>query len=220
MALMLYDLIKPLKKLEILVIALSMCLYIGMLLIFSSVFDVATEKLLNQTSNRQYYMTQSAYIMWVLLGSVIVIKSHFINPVSEQYLSMSLKSNYIYAKVMSYLLYVALLSACIYGIYQIIYAVAFDLYIGFDQTFFLLVINGFVLASFMLLWIRIQSKYTMLLGFLVVILLPTVDISSIGFIKSLLPYLSVLKRQKVYASVSLSIIYVISGIELQKLKKN
>lgn len=217
---MLYDLIKPLKKLEILVIASSMCLYISMLLIFSSVFDLTTERLLNLTSNMQYYRTQSAYIMWVLLGSVIVIKSHFVTPASELYLSVSLKSNYIYAKVLSYLLYVGLLSVCIYGIYQLIYAVSFDVYIGLDQTFLLLTLNGFVLASFMLLWIRIQSKYTMLLGFLIVILLPTVDISSIDFVKSLLPYLAVLKRQKVYTSVSLSIVYVIMGIELQKLKKN
>lgn len=220
MTLFTYNLIKPLKRFEIIVIMASSLFYVACLLYFASLFDPLLDQWLNMSDNKRYYQTQSAYIIWILYGALIVIKSHHILPENELYLWVHMKSKYLYAKYATYYIQLLMYYLLIYGVCQVIYYLAFDDYLGITTEAIGLYINGFVFQSFMVLWIRIQSRYTLILSFLLVVLLPSLDLSTVDAFRLLLPFNRAITTKNMIEIGSLCLIYNVLSLELQKLKTN
>ena len=220
MKLVLYNLIKPLKTFEIVVIMVASLFYMACLLYFASAFDSKFDQSLNMASNKAYYLAQSGYIIWVVYGVLIVIKSHHIIPVNELYLWVQMKSKYLYAKYIAYYIEMLFMFILIYGIFQIIYLITFKAYINITMHAIQIVVNGFVFQSFMVIWIRIQSRYTLILSFLLVVLLPSLEIETMEVVRLIIPFNRMITLKNIIEIVSLCLVYNIFSLELQKLKTN
>src|SRR5690606_21761977 len=115
MKLILYNLVKPLRAFELWVMVIGYILYVLCLLYFSSFFDSQIERIINLKDNQIYYQNQSSYFIWVMLGVVIVIKSHHIIMANELNLWVILKSKYLYAKFIVYYIELFIVFVIVYG---------------------------------------------------------------------------------------------------------
>lgn len=188
--------------------------YLFLLLLFSSVFNDAYF-LLNKDVNFIYYQRQSEHIIWLFLSASIIVKSHHISKPFEEFVKVIMNKRYIYAKIIVYAIQVFFDAVLLYGFYQLVGFFVFDQILSLE-SFWIIYINALTLSSFMILFIRIQNKYTLILSMILALLLPMVDIMPPG--RYLLPYSTALNWHLFSIHVSMSLLYILFGLKLYHMK--
>jgi hypothetical protein len=152
--------------------ALFYCLWFGLLMYFSHMWELRTERLLQQSYFKQYYIEQSGYLAYVLIGCHIIVQSVEWMTEKHAYFEVMFKESYIAFKMVQFWFFTLGL-VWIHGTsIQLIYGLAFNEIIILKSLWIQLFINTCIFSGIMVLWIRAKSTYVLLSGILLLMLHP------------------------------------------------
>jgi hypothetical protein len=152
-------------------------LWIGLLVYFSHLWASPTERLLQQTDIKLYYIEQSGYVAYLLIGCHIMVKSIDWMGERQAHLEVMFGSSYHAIKRIQFLLF-SLGLVLIHGtMIQLIYGLAFNEIIILKSLWIQLTINACIFSGIVVLWIRLKSTYVMLLGIMLLMLHPNLSLS-------------------------------------------
>jgi hypothetical protein len=146
-------------------------------------WDSPTERLLQQTYLKKYYIEQSGYLAYLLIGCHTIVKSIDWMNEKHAYLEVMFGETYLAIKTVQFWLFTMGL-VLIHGTsIQLIYGLAFNEMIVLKTLWIQLGINTCIFGGIVVLWVRLKSTYVMLFGVVLLMLhpnlsalFPTVDI--------------------------------------------
>ncbi len=150
-------------------------LWFGLLIYFSHMWSSPTERVLQQAYLKQYYIEQSGYLAYVLIGCHIIVKS--IDWIGEKhaYLEVMFGQTYNAIKMVQFWFF-ALGLVLIHGTsIQLIYGLAFNEMMVIKALWTQLFINTCIFSGIVVLWIRVKSTYTLLFGVMLLMLHPNLN---------------------------------------------
>lgn len=165
-------------------------LWIGLLYYFSHLWTSSLERALNQHYLKAYYIEQSGYLAYFIIGFQMIVLSMDWLSEKKTYLEVMFRGQYLVFKLLQFWLETMML-VIFYGItIQIVFGLAFNDYQWIVNLWIKLILNACVLSGFMVLWIRVKSTYSLLFGLVVLVIYPNMH-SMFGpsvWLDILLPY--------------------------------
>jgi hypothetical protein len=134
-----------------------------------------TERGLNQAYYKRYFLEQSSYLCYLLIGFHIILQTIESMGEHEAYLEVMFGSAFLGFKLIQFWLN-ALYLVFIYGIWiPIFYFLSFNEFDILMPIWIQLLLNTCVFSGFMVLWIRIKSTYVILFGLMMLVLHPNLN---------------------------------------------
>ena len=150
-------------------------LWFGLLIYISHIWASRTERVLQQGYIKQYYIEQSGYLAYLLIGCHIILKSVDWMGEKHAYLEVMFGDTYNAIKMVQFWLFTLGL-VLIHGTsIQLVYGLAFHEFVILKTIWIQLSINACIFSGIVVLWIRVKSTYTLVFGVMLLMLHPNLS---------------------------------------------
>lgn len=165
-------------------------MWCAMLVYFSQLWVSPLERQLDSHYLKQYYLEQSSYLAYLLIGFHIIHTSLGWLGDSNAYLEVMFGWQYRSFKFGLFGLETVWLVLWHFVLIQLVYGLAFGDWGLLSHLGLKLIMNACVFSGFVVLWLRIKSNYSMLFGLLVLVIHPNIQHITWGYFKiaDWLPY--------------------------------
>lgn len=211
MSLTLYDFLKESKKKDYLMIVITLLIYVLLLLMLSGYFEPRVERMLNHINNQSHYINETKMVLWYFSVILLIHRVQQLINDHELFLVIGLKTKYYISKWISLMISLSIISITGYGIFQIVFWIAFDSYVKISVSFVVYLTNAFVYASFMVLLMSVKSKFKWIFLLMLAVFLPMMQTDT-NPLYYLIPHLFDFSITRFVYTVSLALLYNAIGL--------